>query len=169
MPSRGIRPDPPFAPPAPPSPRGVEVLIKKSSVDPEFRKFFLTERAAAAQRLGLTLAPSEADLLRVVPEEQLAHMIGAAAVPDHLVGVFLGRSGAEMLKTLEPMRVRPEDLVCTGIQPDYPVTLGITPDRPPPRPTRGAAAPAADIRKTVLVVLLLAALAACLFMLCKEL
>jgi hypothetical protein len=56
-------------------PRGLEVLVKKAAVDPDFRRRLLAERAEVAQRIGLTLTPAEALMLATVPAEQLAAII----------------------------------------------------------------------------------------------
>src|SRR4030042_1117067 len=50
-----------------PIPRGIEVLIKKAAVDPEFRAVLLEKRAAAADEIGLVLDPAEGLMLPAAP------------------------------------------------------------------------------------------------------
>lgn len=80
-----------------PIPRGVEVLVKKASVDAEFREVLLAERAKAADRIGLKLDPAEALMLSAVPADQLEAIIARTHVPKDHRRVFLGTAAAAML------------------------------------------------------------------------
>lgn len=78
-------------------PRGVEVLVKKASVDAEFKEVLLAERAAAAERIGLALDPAETLMLSAVPSEQLEAIIARTHVPKEHRRAFLGTAAAAML------------------------------------------------------------------------
>lgn len=81
-------------------PRGIEVLVKKAAVDPQFRTLLLTARAAAADEIGLTLQPEEAQLLSLVPATQLEAIIARTKVDPSKRAAFLGRAAAVMLVAL---------------------------------------------------------------------
>jgi hypothetical protein len=81
-------------------PRGVEVLLKKASVDPEFRRLLLKERGGAARTINLELTEAEREMLAHIPAEQLELIINSTKVkPEHRL-VFLGVVGALMLAAL---------------------------------------------------------------------
>ena len=61
-------------------PRGIEVLVKKASVDAEFRKLLLEKRAEAAGEIGLVLDPAEAAMISAVPAVQLETIIAQTSV-----------------------------------------------------------------------------------------
>ncbi|MEW6532447.1 MAG: hypothetical protein AB1473_16570 [Thermodesulfobacteriota bacterium] len=109
-------------------PRGIEVLVKKASVDPAFREVLLHERSAAAGKIGLELSPTEAATLNSVPCAQIEQIIENTTVPDEDRRVFLGTVGAAMLAVLGI--VLPACHPLTGIPPDYPKYHGIGPDHP---------------------------------------
>ena len=141
-----------------PVPRGIELLVKKASVDPEFKALLLADREAAAAAIELELEPSEAAMLRAVPREQLEAIIAHTTVPEEQRRLFLGKVAAAALAALglssvactgvrpdrvpEPKGIRPDvpddeqgkegdDDPTRGIRPDRPArTLGIEPDRP---------------------------------------
>lgn len=81
-------------------PRGMEVLVKKASVDEEFRRLLLARRGEAAAAIGLELDPAERAMLGVIPEEQLARIIGQTVVPAEQRRVFVGGVAAAMLAVL---------------------------------------------------------------------
>ena len=58
-------------------PRGIEVLVKKASVDAAFRELLLEKRSGAAEAIGLTLEPAEAAMVDAVPREQLEAILNA--------------------------------------------------------------------------------------------
>ncbi len=81
-------------------PRGVEVLVKKASVDPWFKALLLGQRAGAAEAIGLALAPAEVTLLNFIPAAQLEAVIARTKVEPSKVPAFLGRAAAVMLVAL---------------------------------------------------------------------
>jgi hypothetical protein len=106
-------------------PRGIEVLIKKASVDPAFRMLLLECRAEAAAEIGLQLGPAEAMMLAATPREQLDTVIANTRVPEEHRRVFLGKVAAAMLAAI--------GIVTTSCSPSPgpPPTKGISPDRVP--------------------------------------
>jgi hypothetical protein len=118
-----------------PIPRGIEVLVKKASVDAQFCERLLDQRGDAAAEIGLELDPAERAMLNAIPRQQLAQLIQQTVVPVEQRRVFLGRAAAAMLAVLGVTFV---GSFCTlGVQPDRIETLGIQPDRP----ARGSAPP----------------------------
>ena len=121
-------------------PRGIEVLIKKASVDPEFRTVLIEKRAEAAAEIELELSAAETLMLNAIPAAQLEKTIDGARVPDEHRRVFLGRVASAMLaliwlglpgrssESAEPQRMQikvtlPDDekyLRVTGTRPDDP-------------------------------------------------
>ena len=115
-------------------PRGVEILIQKAAVDPEFKALLLEKRSAAAAEIELTLQPAEAVMLDSVPAEQLEAIIAGTKVPEKTRRALLGTVTVATLAALGVISF------CTpttrGIQPDVPpTTLGVRPDQIPT--TRG--------------------------------
>jgi len=80
-----------------PIPRGVEVLVRKASVDSEFKQLLLSDRAEAARQIDLTLEPAEAVMLATVPREQLEAIITRTTVPQEHRRAFLGTAATAML------------------------------------------------------------------------
>ena len=78
-------------------PRGIEVLVKKAAVDPQFKALLLDQRGAAAETIGLALEPAEAMVLQVAPAAQLKAIIARTSVPDEQRCTFLGKAAAAML------------------------------------------------------------------------
>jgi hypothetical protein len=102
-------------------PRGIEVLVKKASVDAQFRERLLDQRGDVAAEIGLELDPAERAMLSAIPRQQLAQLIQQTSVPVEHRRVFLGRVAAAMLAVLG-----------TGLAGCRPAkTRGISPDRPP--------------------------------------
>jgi hypothetical protein len=134
-----------------PIPRGIEVLVKKASVDTAFRALLLEKRSEAAKEIDLALEPSESMMLNAVPEAQLQTIIERTPVDPKHRAAFLGKVAAVMLLALgvgmagcdrleptrgtQPDRSTSSDNMTKGIQPDRPPiaepTEGIRPDRPP--------------------------------------
>jgi acyl carrier protein len=81
-------------------PRGIEILVKKASVDPEFRNLLLDRRGTAAAEIGLKLAPSERLMLDAVPAKQLQAIIDRTRVPHEHRRAFLGKAAGAMLAVL---------------------------------------------------------------------
>jgi len=67
-----------------PIPQAIEVLLRKASVDAEFRALLLEKRSAAAQEIGLRLDPAQAAVLDGTPRDQLEATIARTKVkPEH--------------------------------------------------------------------------------------
>jgi hypothetical protein len=81
-------------------PRGIEVLVKKASVDAAFCELLLDKRALAASEIGLELSPAEIATLNSVPRSQIEQIIRNTKVPDEHRRVFLGKIAAAMLALL---------------------------------------------------------------------
>ncbi len=81
-------------------PRGMEVLIKKASVDPEFKSFLLEERAESARRIGLKLKPVETAILNGIPAEQLDAIVDNTKVESKYIPAFMGYAAVAMLAAL---------------------------------------------------------------------
>jgi len=113
-----------------PVPRGIEVLVKKASVDPEFKAFLVARRGEAAAEIGLVLDPAEAAMLGSIPAAQLEAIIAHTTVSPMTRSAFLGRAASAMLAALGAG-------FASGAAPVG--SRGISPDRPPdapPKPTR---------------------------------
>ena len=104
-------------------PRGIEVLVKKASIDPTFKSLLIEKRSEAAKEINLALDSSETAILNSIPAEQLEKSISSATVdPKHRL-IFLGKVAALMILTLSTVGT----VGCvTGISPE-PVT-GSRPD-----------------------------------------
>ena len=102
-------------------PRGVEVLIKKAAVDPDFKVELMERRSGAADLIGLELSAAEAAMLDGIPAEQLEAFIANARVSAKLRPVFRGYAGAAMLAAL--------GVAAAGC---VPAPTGARPDEPPP-------------------------------------
>jgi len=83
-----------------PASRGIEVLIKKASVDLPFASLLLEDASAAADAIGLELTPGELAMLQSIPAQHLATTIANTEVPPQRRRVFLGKAAAVMLATL---------------------------------------------------------------------
>lgn len=117
--------------------RGVDVLLKKAAVDPDFKKLLLERRAAAAEAIGLKLDAAEVALLDSVPESHLAAVIARTTVSPKIRPAFLGYAAGVMLAALSATTA------CDGpVGP--PATLGSQPDPPPKRPDIVEPAPSRD-------------------------
>lgn len=83
-----------------PIPRGVEVLVRKASVDPDFKRLLLSDRAEAAREIDLALNAAEAAMLAAVPAEQLEAIIARTTVPREHRRAFLGTAAAAMISAV---------------------------------------------------------------------
>ncbi|MHC4646835.1 MAG: hypothetical protein ACYTBJ_15155 [Planctomycetota bacterium] len=81
-------------------PRGIEVLVKKASVDAEFRTILLDKRAEAAAEIQLQLTPAEATMLNSIPSQQLEAIIDSTKVRPENRQIFLGKMAKLMLAAL---------------------------------------------------------------------
>lgn len=78
-------------------PRGLEVLVKKASVDSEFNDILLKKRSGASLFIGLNLTDVESAMLDGIPEEQLVTIISNTRVIDKQRPAFMGYAAAAML------------------------------------------------------------------------
>jgi len=81
-------------------PRGIEILVKKASVDTDFKEILLKERAAAANRINLSLEDTEVAMLNGIPQVHLDSIISATKVSPNLKQAFMGCTAAVMLAAL---------------------------------------------------------------------
>ena len=81
-------------------PRGIEVLVKKASVDPAFKSLLMSVRSKAADEIGLALDAAEAVILDAVPAQQLEAIIARTHVDESRRSAFLGKAAAVMLVAL---------------------------------------------------------------------
>ncbi len=82
------------------TPQGLEVLLKKASVDAAFRVLLLEQRSGACTAIGLDLDPAESAMLDGLPTEQLDVIIQRTRVPAEDRRIFLGKVASLMLATL---------------------------------------------------------------------
>ncbi len=121
--------------PVGPIPRGIEVLVKKAAVDPEFRQLLIETRCDAAKEIDLELESAEAMMLKAVPESQLNRIVDSTIVPPEQRSAFMGKVAAAMLVAISATMIASCGPAETkGIAPDRPKqvqpTDGIRPDRP---------------------------------------
>lgn len=81
-------------------PRGIEVLLKKAAVDPDFRALLLEKRSAAAAEIGLGVTPAEKMMLDLAARSQLEGLIAGTRVDARIAPAFLGKAAAVMLAAL---------------------------------------------------------------------
>lgn len=103
-------------------PRGIEVLIKKASVDEGFRAILLARRTDAAGEIGLELADAEKAMLGSIPAAQLEAIISRTKVKPQNRRVFLGKVAAAMLAAV--------GVGAVGCEKEPPTTKGVRPDKP---------------------------------------
>ena len=113
-------------------PRGIEVIVKKASVDPAFKKLLLEKRADAAKTIDLKLEPSEIAMLNTVPQTQLESIISRTVVFPKQRKAFLGKVAALMVVALGASTIgcgSEDNAETKGIRPER-LTEGCRPDRP---------------------------------------
>ena len=103
-------------------PRGIEILIKKASVDAEFRTLLMRVRSKAAGEIGLELDVSEAIMLDAAPEAQLAAIIASTRVDPSKKAAFLGKAAAVMLVALGASAASLKAEVLAGVLTTQPST-----------------------------------------------
>lgn len=81
-------------------PHGIEVLIKKASIDGEFRRFLLEKRGKAAQEIDIELTEAESNMLSGISAEQLEKIIDNTKVKPEHRAIFMGKVGKLMLAVL---------------------------------------------------------------------
>ena len=109
-----------------PLPRGIEILLKKASVDAEFRELLLADSNQAAMSIELELAPVEQAMLQTLPKEQLATVIDRTEVPLAHRRAFLGTAAATMLALLTGS----QDVCAQGVYGGMGGFTGTSPDVP---------------------------------------
>jgi hypothetical protein len=132
-------------------PRGIEVLVKKASVDPDFRRLLLEKRAEAAKEIELKLDPAEVAMLTSVPAAQLDAIIGRTTVDPMSRAAFFGKAAAVMLAALsagsgcdESERPpAPKGILADRPKVEEPVKPPARPATPVPAAKPGTSAPAA--------------------------
>jgi len=100
---------------------GIDVLIKKASIDPEFRQILLEKRGEAAHEIGLELTETEQEMLSSISLEQLEKIIDNTKVKPEHHSIFRGKAVKLMLATAAGLVV----VSMIGIR----QIGGITPDR----------------------------------------
>ncbi|MBN1810093.1 MAG: hypothetical protein JW909_13585, partial [Planctomycetes bacterium] len=103
-------------------PRGIEILVKKASVDHAFRSLLIQNRSLAARDIGLELDPSESLMLDSAPPGQLASIIDNTRVHPRLRPALMGTAAAIMISALTA--------ALTGCDTSPPPVTGISPDIP---------------------------------------
>lgn len=105
-------------------PRGIEVLIKKAAVDPDFKSLLLERRSQAAAAIDLRLEPAEVAMLDGIPAAQLEAIIAGTKVPDNAKPILagLGKVAGVTLAAL--------GLAGLASSLCVPTTMGVRVDRP---------------------------------------
>ncbi|MFZ2957115.1 MAG: hypothetical protein WA705_09515 [Candidatus Ozemobacteraceae bacterium] len=143
-------------------PRGLEILLKKASIDPEFMTSLLDHRAVAADEIHIPLDPSERAMLETLPREQLSAIIIKTHVPAAQRSIFQGGSVPVMVALLSQLwatggnaQIPPcpggclaDKPVIQDEQPQHPEAYfgGIRPDNPSSDPVDAPVLPEPDIR-----------------------
>ena len=100
-------------------PQGIEVLVLKAAIDPDFKQLLLQQRTAAAVAIGLELTAAETTMLTTVPAAPLEAVIARASVPQEHRRMFLGQAAAAMLAALGASTAGPA-MAWQGIGPGLP-------------------------------------------------
>lgn len=103
-------------------PRGIEVLVKKASVDPEFEQRLMNDPLGAAAEIELPLEPVERAMLGAVSQSQLQAIIKATVVPESHRRAFMGTTAAAMLIVLGGQAAGTAGVFAApgGAAPDFP-------------------------------------------------
>ena len=86
--------------PAGNSPRGMEILLKKASVDKDFARLLLDSPDEAARLISLDLQDSERMILVSTPKTTLEAMISHTSVKRHQLSAFRTLSASLMLAAI---------------------------------------------------------------------
>ncbi len=103
-------------------PVGIEVLVKKASVDSEFRQILLEKRGEAAREIGLELTEAEQEMLSSISHEHLEKIVKNTKVKPENRKIFLGKAVKLMLAAAAGLVVVSMIGLTTS-------TAGISPDR----------------------------------------
>jgi len=101
-------------------PRGIEILVKKASVDAEFRALLLARRQEAAAEIGLKLEAGEEVMLRAAPPSQLEAIIDHTKVDPRHRTALLSWSAAVIVAALGVAVAGCFPPVAGGSRPDNP-------------------------------------------------
>ncbi|MFO8010143.1 MAG: hypothetical protein R6U89_04945 [Dehalococcoidia bacterium] len=91
-------------------PRGIEILLKKASVDEAFSRTLLKSPLEASQLIGLELEDSEKSILHNTPESTLTAMIRNTTVKRHQLSAFKTMSASIMLAAI----LATSSIACSG-------------------------------------------------------
>jgi len=121
---------------------GIEVLLRKASVDSGFRDLLLRRRGKAAEEIGLDLTPAEQSILATVPEADLVRMLSKIEVPEVHRTVFMGKTAAAMIAIVVGAGILSGCVPVTGIRPkeeagEDQVQSAEPDEQEEPEPTRG--------------------------------
>ena len=78
-------------------PRGIEILLKKAKVDPDFRLLLLRDPVAAAGSIELDISDSEERSLLSTYPQIIEKMVENTFVPKHHVSAFRNARSAAVL------------------------------------------------------------------------
>jgi hypothetical protein len=81
-------------------PQGIEILVKKASIDSIFRAILLEKRAEAAKEIELSLNPSETIIINTIPREQLDAIIDRTFIEPGPRAAFMGKVATLMIIAL---------------------------------------------------------------------
>jgi len=108
------------------SPRGIEILLKKASVDEDFARVLLQSPEEAARLICLELQDSERSILLSTPRSTLQTMIRHTRVMRRQLSAFKTMSAALMLAAVVAVSSLPsacESASSKGISPDDPAMV----------------------------------------------
>ena len=114
-------------------PRGIEILLKKASVDPEFSQYLLQDPLNAGRSIALDLKPVEINILTYTSKIVLEKMIARAATLNiadrfHFTGFLKGDDVYKMF-SLSDVYVMPsvsEPFDMAGKEVNLTASLGVT-------------------------------------------
>lgn len=88
-------------------PRGLELLIKRASIDSEFKSALVQKRSELLKELGITLDETEKNILECVPIDHLTRMIEATEVPPSQRKAISSGSVAAMIALFTQLTFAP--------------------------------------------------------------
>jgi ankyrin repeat protein len=104
-------------------PRGIEILLKKASVDSVFGQYLLQDPTGAARSIALDLTPVEKSILTNTSTSILQKMIASTRVPKQHVKTFqTARTAAILVLVLSSIVVIP-DLAAAGSRESFAQTV----------------------------------------------
>lgn len=103
-----------------PFPPGIDVLLRKASVDPAFRVRLRADPEAASASIRLVLTPTERAILAAISTEELERSIDAVFVPETQRPIFRAAKAAAMVAVVLGVVVACGPIGATGARPDEP-------------------------------------------------